>query len=208
MQGHQVFELRDYTMRPGRRDELVTLFEREFIESQEALGSRVVGTFRDLDAPDHFVWMRSFADMETRASALDGFYSSELWRTHRNAANATMIDTDNVLLLKPVGRDPVAPATRRPAIGETQGGGLIIATIYPLAHGAEDAFLAALDTSDAIACFRTEHAPNSYPRLPVREGESVVVTLRRSIASTPLPDGLIAAPQVMRLAPTARSLLR
>lgn len=208
MVSDQVFELRDYAMRPGRWDALVTLFEREFIESQEALGSRVVGTFRNLDAPDHFVWMRSFADMASRAAALDGFYTSDVWRAHRNAANATMIDTDNVLLLKPVGRDPITPGVRRPAIGETQGGGLIIATIYPLAHGAEDVFLAALDTSDTIACFRTEHATNSYPRLPVREGESVVVTLRRSLPPSPPADGLIAAPQILRLAPTARSLLR
>ena len=29
-----VFELRQYTLRPGQRDRLVELFEREFVEPQ------------------------------------------------------------------------------------------------------------------------------------------------------------------------------
>ena len=62
-----VLELRQYTLHPGRRDDLIALFEREFIEPQEAAGIAVLGTFRDLDAPDRFVWLRGFADMPARA---------------------------------------------------------------------------------------------------------------------------------------------
>lgn len=36
-----IVELRQYTMHPGQRDVLIDLFDREFIESQEALGIRV-----------------------------------------------------------------------------------------------------------------------------------------------------------------------
>ena len=50
-----VIELRDYLMQPNQRDVLIELFEREFIETQEALGMRVMGQFRDRDRPDHFV---------------------------------------------------------------------------------------------------------------------------------------------------------
>jgi len=35
---------------PGRRDELITLFDRESVETQEACGMRILGQFRDLDA--------------------------------------------------------------------------------------------------------------------------------------------------------------
>src|SRR5262245_51144560 len=83
-----VIELRDYTLHPGRRDELIALFEREFIESQEALGMRVLGTFRDLDRPDHFVWLRGFRDLAARAPALSEFYGGPVWRAQRQAANA------------------------------------------------------------------------------------------------------------------------
>ena len=46
-----VIELRRYRMQPGRRDELVTLFEREFIETQEAVGLHILGIFREPDEP-------------------------------------------------------------------------------------------------------------------------------------------------------------
>lgn len=69
-----VLELRDYTLRPGQRETLIDLFEREFIESQEQHGMAMIGQFRDLDRPDHFVWLRGFADMLLRAQALAAFY--------------------------------------------------------------------------------------------------------------------------------------
>ena len=65
-----VVELRQYTLAPGRRDALIDLFEAEFIEPQQACGIRIVGTFRDLDDPQKFVWIRSFPDMERRARSL------------------------------------------------------------------------------------------------------------------------------------------
>ncbi|MCA2227288.1 NIPSNAP family protein [Nonomuraea aurantiaca] len=97
-----IYELRNYTMRPGRRDTLIELFEREFIEGQEAAGIGVVGQFRDLDDPNMYPWMRKFPDMEARRAALTAFYGGPIWKANRDAANATMIDSDNVLLLRPV----------------------------------------------------------------------------------------------------------
>src|SRR5438105_9828515 len=87
-----VVELRQYTLHPGKRDILIDLFDREFIEPQEALGITVVGQFRDVDDPDRFVWLRGFRDMVSRAKALQEFYSGPVWKTHRESANATMID--------------------------------------------------------------------------------------------------------------------
>ncbi|MDR8414673.1 NIPSNAP family protein [Nonomuraea sp. 3-1Str] len=97
-----IYELRRYTLHPGRRDTLIELFEREFVESQEAAGIGLAGHFRDLDAPDIFCWMRKFPDMEARRVALAAFYGGPVWKAHRTAANATMIDSDDVLLLHPV----------------------------------------------------------------------------------------------------------
>ncbi|HEY9023420.1 MAG TPA: NIPSNAP family protein, partial [Burkholderiaceae bacterium] len=100
-----VLELRQYTLHPGRRDELITLFEREFVESQEDAGMRILGTFHDLDDPDRFVWIRGFPDMASRAESLAAFYGGPAWKAHRDAANATMVDSDNVFLLRPLGCD-------------------------------------------------------------------------------------------------------
>src|SRR6267143_6869152 len=100
-----VVELRQYTLHPGKRDVLIDLFDREFIESQEALGIKVIGQFRDLDHQDRFVWLRGFRDMTSRAKALSDFYGGPVWKAQREAANETMIDSDNVLLLHPAHSD-------------------------------------------------------------------------------------------------------
>lgn len=97
-----ILELRQYTLHPGRRDDLISLFEREFVDSQLALGMTLPGLFRDAGDPDRFVWLRGFADMPARKAALEAFYGGPVWKAHRDAANATMIDSDNVLLLKVV----------------------------------------------------------------------------------------------------------
>src|SRR5438094_9902566 len=128
-----VVELRQYTLHPGKRDVLIELFDHEFIEPQEALGITVIGQFRDVDDPDRFVWLRGFRDMVSRAKALQDFYRGPVWKTHRESANATMIDTDNVLLLR-----PALPTSgfslenlKRPPVG-SHGvpASLVVTTIY------------------------------------------------------------------------------
>jgi hypothetical protein len=80
-----------------------------------------------------------------------------------------------------------------------------------------------------LACLQTEHAENTFPALPVRTGENVFVWLARFPSPAHLRNHLdqverpgdwrdrvlpalsamiTGAPQRLRLAPTARSLLR
>ncbi|MCK2219612.1 NIPSNAP family protein [Actinomadura sp. ATCC 31491] len=218
-----IHELRRYTLLPGRRDELITLFEREFVEAQEAAGMRVSGTFRDPDAPDTFTWLRSFPDMEARRAALEAFYTGPVWLAHREAANATLVDSDDVLLLRALTEPPAAD---RPGVGASAlPAAEYVATVYPVGDGFP-AFFAevvapALAEAGArpVARFVTEHAENTFPRLPVRSGENVFVWFARfpeagagaGLAAVDLPlveNRLTGAPQRMRLRPTARSAMR
>lgn len=187
MPSHAIFELRRYRLQPGGREPLIALFDREFVEPQEALGMRIEGEFRDADDPDVFVWVRSFADMQTRADALRSFYSGPVWKEFGSAANAAMLNSDNVLLLKPAAAmRPFAHNRRR---DQEQGGkpasGLVVVNTCSLAPGTEDraaSFFAerALPVLNANgaridAVFVTERSVNGFPRLPVREGETVLV---------------------------------
>jgi quinol monooxygenase YgiN len=183
-----VIELRQYTLKPGRRDALIDLFEREFVETQEAAGIELVGTFRDLDRPDRFVWLRGFPDMDSRARSLQAFYGGPHWQAHRDAANATMIDSDNVLLLRPAGAGGgfARSATPRAPIGTNAlPASRVLATIYAFAAPVDDAFRQFFRDEIAptlaeagmapIAELETESAENTFPRLPVRVGEHVFV---------------------------------
>jgi quinol monooxygenase YgiN len=198
-----ILELRQYTLHPGARDTLVELFDREFVETQEAEGMRVVGQFRDLDRPDRFVWLRGFPDMVARARSLAAFYGGPIWKAHRDAANATMIDSDNVLLLRPVRPFSLAGLTRDPAAPRRE----LAATIISLDQPPADVDLARFD-APALAVLATEPSPNTFPALPVREGEHVIVVLAADRPAA-LPDLPAARTiEVLRLAPTPRSLLR
>jgi len=236
-----IVELRQYTLYPGKRDVLIDLFERTFIESQEAVGMQLIGQFRDLDNPNRFVWLRGFRDMPSRAQALNDFYSGPVWKAHREAANATMIDSDNVLLLRPARPTSGFSLERRdrPVPGATAvQAGLVIATIYyfdaPVSADVvgffESRVKPVLTDSGAsiLAALVTEESPNTFPALPVREGEHVLVWLARfgdqaayeqhvtalarsrpwhDEVSEELGRRLKGAPEVVKLLPTARSQL-
>jgi hypothetical protein len=189
---YPIVELRQYTLHPGRRDDLIGLFERELIEPQETAGMALVGQFRDADDPDSFVWLRGFSDMETRAEALGRFYNGPVWKRHRADANATMIDSDNVLLLRPVSMQSgfPAPALPRPLSGHSAPPpSLVTATLCYRDRPFDQAFSAFFTSQVAaamshtgaapLACLQTEHAENTFPALPVRSGENVFVWFSR-----------------------------
>ena len=225
-------ELRQYTLHGGKRDELIELFERELVESQEAVGMKVIGTFTDLDRPDHFVWLRGFKDMDSRLAGLSAFYGGPVWKAHRNKANATMIDSDNVLLLRaPAGEAKFVTPLTRPALGEQAPAGLTVATIYYLKMPPAEALSTferkvkpTLEKAGIrpLAWFVPESAPNNFPGLPVREGEKLLIwfadfadpadhAARKSAidaAAAPLASSLAREPEVLRLKPTPRSLIR
>ena len=140
-----VVELRQYTLHKGRRDALIELFEREFVESQEACGMQLIGQFRDLDDADRFVWLRGFRSMPARAQALAAFYGGPVWNSHRSAANATMLDSDNVLLLREAwpGSGFAVPAAPRPPVGaQPAAKAIVVATTYALVNPVDDTFVA------------------------------------------------------------------
>jgi hypothetical protein len=179
-------ELRQYTLKPGQRDVLIDIFERHFIEPQEAVGMTLIGQFRDRRESDRFVWLRGFPDMQSRHEALEAFYGGPVWATHRLAANDTMLDSDNVLLLKPARPDLAFPMRMDSAAATSADGPpTVLAGIYQMSQPV-DATLVAQFERDVVpvlqangvrveGIFVTESARNTFTRLPVREGEHVLV---------------------------------
>jgi hypothetical protein len=213
-----VIELRRYTLHPGQRDVLIELFDREFVETQEACGMRILGQFRDLDDPDQFVWARSFPDMPTRATALNAFYTGPAWRANSRAANATMIDVDNVLLLRPITPEFIVDSSIR----DIPLASTVLATIYRPTEPATfapflDDVIPHLEKVGAtpLARLETEPAENNFPSLPVRTDSYVFVQLASFPSKSDLADWLAVEPtppstgvEHLRLSPTPRSILR
>lgn len=182
-----VVELRQYVTYPGMRDTLVHLFEERFIESQEAVGIKVVGQFRDVNDPDHFTWVRGFAGMDARKKALGDFYYGALWHANSSAANATLYDNDDVLLLRPAspGAGFAYDPGRRPAPGATAPDSFVVAQIYYFTHEVTPEFTSFFARSlmplferhgaRVLARLVSEKSANTFERLPVRENVDVFV---------------------------------
>jgi NIPSNAP protein len=236
-----IVELRRYTLHPGRRDELIELFDREFVETQEAVGIQVLGQFYDLDDPNQFVWLRGFNDMPAREKSLHAFYSGPVWKAHRDAANATMIDSDNVLLLQlvhPASGFSLKNGHRPPQDSHNVRQGFVAVTIYYFNKPVTSNFINYFENTihpelmeadvQVLAYFVTEDSPNTFPQLPVREGEYVFVWLAGSqdqeayerqftkLESSRLWKDEITKflkrylkgkPEILRLTPTPRSWL-
>lgn len=231
-----VLEVRQYKIFPGKREQMIEVFDGKLIEGQEQVGMRVLGQFRDLDDPNRFTWLREFPNFEMRAQALTDFYTGPVWKEHRGEANPLLEDNDNVLLLHPAAPElALKTSGTRPKPGDAPAStGLIFATIYYLwkdpAEGFAKFFQARLAPELAnaglpvLGAYVTEPTPNNFPALPVRQHEKVFVWFTRvsdasvyESARARLSDGTLGATladyqerpaQVLRLSPTSRSLLR
>jgi aminopeptidase N len=183
-----VFELRQYTLHPGQRDILADVFDDNFVEGQEAVGMRIVGQNRDLDDPDRLVWVRGFRDMDARKEQLTAFYSGPVWKAHGRVAAGTMVDSDNVLLLRPLRPETAfAPSTIKlpPPGTRGPGKGVLVASIVYVERNTPSEFGEFFQTqlqprweqagAPVLAQMVSEHSPNTYPGLPVREQENVFV---------------------------------
>ncbi|RVA17072.1 NIPSNAP family protein, partial [Mesorhizobium sp. M7D.F.Ca.US.004.03.1.1] len=168
-----------------------------------------------------------------------------VWAAHSHAANATMIDSDDVLPLKPAwpGAGFDLAGAQRPSLGTDEKPirnkplpGIVVIEIHHLQPGTEvdfanrfEAETACLTTADArlLAAFVTEHAENSFPRLPVRADGNVFLSVtgfdsaeahahhQAALAASPVWQafwqaarlGLTKPTETLRLSPTSQSLV-
>jgi hypothetical protein len=188
----RVLELRQYALHPGGRDSLVSLFQEHFLDALEADGVHVPGLFADVDDPDRLVWLRGFTDMASRHQALSDFYlTGDVWRAHSRAANATMVDSDDVLLLTPSYAGADYPTRTVPRLGSDVNvlPGLLVVDVVPRtrlesAGVTPDTLVARVRSvveqhgAQVLLVALTHPEPNDFTGLPVRD-EDVAVWLVR-----------------------------
>jgi hypothetical protein len=232
----QVIEFRRYTVKEGERERFAEYFESYFPEAFQQMGAMAFGQFFERKNPVGFTWMRGFKNTDARAVINAGFYYGPLWREHAFTMNSLMVDSNNVLLLRPL--NPERGVTVLPSVDpvtERKGAqGVVVAQIFAVKANSVDAF--AQEAEAAFSGYRaagareagvlvTLDAPNNFPQLPVRTDGPYLVWLgivkdNQSLETqfTPLAErsskslsatGLLrGAPELVILDPTRRSRLR
>jgi len=186
----KVMELRNYELRPGKRDEFLQLFNSNFTLSQENLGGYVLGKFEVKGSPDRFYWMRGFEDMEARSKYLPAFYyNSKAWKANRAEANSMIVDNDSVLLVRPLNN---AQNTTTPNTGISRKafdltGDVVVAEYYWAKDNELDNLIGFFQTAyrpylqsrklGDVSLWVSEMAENDFPKLPVIQNKNLLVAI-------------------------------
>lgn len=197
-----VLEIRNYLVKPNVLEHFIDYFEEHFIFSQEDVNMHVLGQFRLMVEPDHFVWLRGFGDMETRLEGLRNFYGGPVWEKWGPLANDMMLDSDNVHLLRPLDSADLTCGLNADGIAADLAAGtispytgVIAIDFYEALPGKREALIDGFQTRvvpayehEAIqlrGLFVAEMSENEFPRLPViqNEDELVVITAYESEAA-------------------------
>lgn len=197
-----VIELRRYTIQPGQRENFAAYFDAYFPEAFQQLGAIAFGQFFERDKPSMFTWLRGFRDMDARAVVNSTFYYGPVWKEHKQTVNPLMIDSDDVLLLRPVRPIPVLPAVD--PVREREPRGVVVMHVL---HGADpDRVDRAYAQYECAGLLVTLDAPNNFPQLPVRNDGPWVVWLGLFDDASDFDP--IEGGEVVVLHPTPRSRLR
>jgi len=188
LKDYQVVEFRRYVTSDGELAHFVKYFDAYFPEAFEQLGAMVFGQFTERGHANRFTWLRGFHDINARPIVNAAFYYGPLWKEHRLKVNAILPDSDNVMLLRPLHADrglSVLPAVD-PVTEERGAQGIVVAQIFAVAKGREEAF--AQQAEAAFASYRIDgvhpagvlvslDVPNNFPQLPVRTDGPFLVWL-------------------------------
>src|SRR5882672_476971 len=183
---YSVVELRRYTIKPGERAHFSQCFENYFPEAFQQLGALVFGQFLERGNDSMFTWLRGYRDMDARATVCASMYYGPLWKEHRQTMNARLIDSDNVMLLRPIkGSIPVLPAVD--PVAEPLGArGVVVAQVFSAQANRVDElatraapFFERYQAAGLreVAILATLGEPNNFPQHPVREDGPFLVWL-------------------------------
>jgi hypothetical protein len=190
-QNIKVLELRNYLLKSNLTDSFSSYFDHHFVKPMAELGGHTLGQFKINGVNDRFVWMRGFADMHTRIRFLNDFYvESRVWKEFGPGANAMMINSDNVYLLRPLNNNKSSREQSEAINGNLlkTNKGIIVVDFYicnstldkviNLFHSSYIPFLKTLNI-DNVTLWVSEMSENDFPRLPVFQDKNLLLAITK-----------------------------
>jgi hypothetical protein len=94
------FELRQYRVKPGKREAWVRMMEEEIIPFQIAQGMVVIGSFVGEQEEDLYVWIRRFEDEAQREALYQRVYESDHWKNEISPRVGDMLDRERTVVTR------------------------------------------------------------------------------------------------------------
>lgn len=104
-----LFELRQYTINEGRREEFVRLMEEQIIPFQTQQGMTILGSFVSEEDENTYVWIRRFQSESERERLYDSVYNSDHWKNEIAPQVGEMMSRDSISVrrLEATPRSPI-----------------------------------------------------------------------------------------------------
>ena len=90
------YELRQYTIRPGKMAAWLKCMEEEIIPFQVSKGMVITASFRGETDESVYVWMRRFESEAERERLYAAVYQSDFWKTTIAPKVAELIDREAI----------------------------------------------------------------------------------------------------------------
>jgi hypothetical protein len=90
------FELRQYSIREGKKDAWVRMMEDEIIPFQQSQGMVIVGSFTGEEDDSVYVWIRRFDSEEEREVLYEKVYQSDKWLNDIGPRIPELMDRDKI----------------------------------------------------------------------------------------------------------------
>ena len=94
------FELRQYRVKPEKRQEWVELMETKIIPFQISQGMVVIGSFVGEQEADLYVWIRRFESEEQRQALYARVYESDYWKNDISPQVGDMLDRERIVVTR------------------------------------------------------------------------------------------------------------
>lgn len=88
------YELRQYTIRPGKMAEFIEVMEKEVFPFQVAKGGVITGSWRGETDDSCYVWMRRFESEAERVQFYKDVYESDFWKNDMGPRIGNLIFRD------------------------------------------------------------------------------------------------------------------
>lgn len=99
------YELRQYTVRPGKMAQWLEVMETKIIPFQVSKGAVICGSFRGETDDSVYVWIRRFESESERERLYDAVYGSDYWKTEIGPVLPDILDREAMVVTRIVPTD-------------------------------------------------------------------------------------------------------
>jgi len=94
------FELRQYRMKPGKREAWIKYMEEVIIPFQASKGMVIAGSFAGEEEEDLYVWIRRFESEAEREKLYAAVYETDYWKNEVGPKVGGLIDREKTVVAR------------------------------------------------------------------------------------------------------------